>query len=345
MPQNDFTAQLKLKYPLIVAPMAGGPSSVDLVVASCEAGALGAIGAAYSSPLMIEEFVSDVRRRTNGTIAINLFIPHAQPQISSEQISKAIAATHKYRNELKLSAPTLASPYEEDFDRQFEMVLKLKPEVFSFVFGILKPEYVKTAQKAKILLKGTATTLEEALELESSGVDAITLQGFEAGGHRGIFSASADDKEVPIMNLLEQCRSKIKVPLIAAGGIMNVQDIRKTISSGASAVQMGTAFLACKEAGTSASYRQALLANLHRKTKTTRAFSGRLARGLENRFMREIDLQPEAILPFQAQNKFTRDIRMASAKVGSSDFLSLWCGAGRGELFTGSVHELIESLF
>lgn len=117
------------------------------------------------------------------------------------------------------------------------------------------------------------------------------------------------------------------------------------MSKGAQAVQMGTAFLACEEAGTSAPYRKALLLTKERKTKTTRAFSGRLARGMENRFMREMDVQPEAILPFPAQNKFTRDIRGASAKINSSEFLSLWCGTGQSELWTGSAQGLIDALF
>ena len=325
--------------------MAGGPSSPELVVAASEAGALGSMGAAYSSASAIEEFVGKVRAKTKKPIAINLFIPSEDPEISSEQLTRAIKATEKYRKQFELPQPNLQPPYAEDFDKQFEMVLKLKPEVFSFVFGLLKPEYVKAAKEKNILLFGTATTLDEALALQESQVDAVTLQGIEAGGHRGIFEVEAKDTEVPLLNLLDQCRDKIKIPLIAAGGIMNSQDIKMVLSRGIQAVQMGTAFLACKEAGTSEPYRKALLANSSRHTKTTRVFSGRLARGLENLFMHEMEKQMDAILPWPAQNKFTRDLRTASPKNNSSDFLSLWSGTGQGELWTGSAAELINKLF
>ena len=345
MVSNKFTQRFNLKVPLFVAPMAGGPSSPEFVIASCEAGAMGSVGAAYSSGKQIEEFVGHVRSKTQKPIAINLFIPGKELKISEDQLSIAIKATEKFRQQFGLSAQALSAPYEENFDQQFETVLKLKPEVFSFVFGLLKPEYVKAAKARNIFLLGTATTLDEALALQDSGVDGMTLQGIEAGGHRGIFDAEAVDAEVPVLELLKQCRSKIKIPLIAAGGIMDSNGIQSALSYGAEAVQLGTVFLVCKEAGTSEPYRKALLESAHRKTKTTRAFSGRLARGIENRFMIEMDQHPEAILPFQAQNKFTRDIRSASAKVGSSDCLSLWAGSGDGKLWTGEVGELIQQLF
>ncbi|WP_413560838.1 NAD(P)H-dependent flavin oxidoreductase [Bdellovibrio sp. HCB209] len=335
--------RLNLKYPLIVAPMAGGPSSPELVVTSCEAGALGSIGAAYSNPQAIEEFVQKVRARTKKPIAINLFIPGREAVVSEEQLSKAIQATQTFRTQFSLPTPKLAPPYEEDFDAQFETVLKLKPEVFSFVFGVLSADYVKAAKKEGILLIGTATTVDEAQTLQDSGVDAITLQGVEAGGHRGVFDPDREDPNVGISELLKQSRSKIQIPLIAAGGIMTAQDVKSILSQGADAVQIGTAFLACQEAGTSQPYRMALGAE--RETKLTRAFSGRLARGIINSFMKELDQNPTAILPFQAQNKFTRDIRAASAKENSAECLSLWAGTGDGELWTGSAVDLIESLF
>ena len=324
--------------------MAGGPSSPEFVIASCEAGALGSIGAAYSAPQAIEDFYKKVRSKTSGPIAINLFLPQGEPEISEAKLSNAIQATKKYRQELGLPTPTLKPPYEENFDLQFETVLKLKPEVFSFVFGLLKPEYVQAARKEKILTFGAATTFDEALALQDSGVDAITLQGFEGGGHRAIFNSEVSDPNVSMLNLLDQCHVKIKIPLIAAGGIMTSQDIKVAIAHGASAVQMGTAFLACKEAGTSNPYRRALSAPV-RSTKLTRAFSGRLARGIENRFMLEMNQHIDAILPFQSQNKFTRDIRNASAQKDSSEFLSLWAGTGEGDLWTGKTADLIHQLF
>ena len=342
---SNLFHKLGVKHPLIVAPMAGGPSSVELVAASSAAGALGAMGGAYSNAAAIEAFAAQVRQRTDKPFAINLFIPHSIPEVVPDQIERAAAATAHYRAELELPAPQLGAPYEEDFDAQFEAVLRIKPACFSFVFGLLPAEYIREAKQAGIPLIGTATTIEEARALEDSGVDAITLQGFEAGGHRGIFDAHAPDPAIGLRDLLAQCVGKIRVPLIAAGAIMTASDIRAAMQAGAQAVQMGTAFLACTEAGTSAPYRARLLETPERRTRTTRAFSGRFARGIENRFMDEMETKGAAILPFPAHNKFTRDIRGASTAKGSADFLSLWAGTGKGELWQGSAAALIDRLF
>jgi nitronate monooxygenase len=343
--QTDFAKRFDLDHPLIVAPMAGGPSSVDLVAESSLAGALGSAGAAYLKPAEIEKFDEKVRAKTAKPFAINLFVPASLPPVSHAQLQAAINATSKYRHEMGLAEPVLSPPYEEDFAAQFAKVMDIKPAVLSFVFGLLDPSYVDDAKKRGIFLIGTATSYEEAQALEASGVDAITLQGVEAGGHRGIFDATAKDPQVKAFDLLQQCIGKIKAPLIAAGGIMNRQQCLSALSLGAQAVQMGTAFLACKEAGTSVPYREALLST-NRETKTTRVFSGRLARGIRNRFMTEMEaLGPGAILPFPAQNKFTRDLRSASVKRHSPDFLSLWAGTGAGDLWQGSCRDLIFSLF
>ncbi len=342
---SNLFQKLGLKHPLIVAPMAGGPSSSDLVAAASAAGALGAMGGAYSNAAAIEAFAAQVRQRTDKPFAINLFIPHSIPDVAPDQLERAVEATAGYRAELQLPPPQLSAPYEEDFDVQFEAVLRIKPACFSFVFGLLPADHVRAAKKAGIPLIGTATTPEEARALEDSGVDAVTLQGFEAGGHRGIFDAHASDPAINLRELLTQSVGKIRVPLIAAGGIMTASDVRAVLQAGAQAVQVGTAFLACAEAGTSAPYRAKLLATPERRTRTTRAFSGRFARGLENRFMDEMETKGAAILPFPAQNKFTRDIRGASTAKGSADFLSLWAGTGKGELWQGSAAALIDRLF
>ncbi|HEV7306564.1 NAD(P)H-dependent flavin oxidoreductase [Ensifer sp.] len=339
---QDPLAKLGLKHPLIVAPMAGGPSSPELVAASSSAGALGSIGAAYSTPAGIADVAENVRTRTDRPFAINLFIPHPAPHISLMQIERALAATARYRAELGLATPDFSGPYEEAFDQQFEAVLKAGPAVLSFVFGVLPAEHMRAAHASGMLIIGTATTPDEAQALEESGVDAVTLQGFEAGGHRGIFDPDAADGEISLEDLLSQTRRKVKVPLIAAGGIMTAADIAAALAKGASAVQMGTAFLVTAEAGTSPPYRSALMGS-DRATRTTRAFSGRFARGVENRFMNE--MAPEAVMPFPAQNKFTRDIRAAATAGGLPDFLSLWAGTGKGELWRGPAAELIGSLF
>lgn len=342
---HDLLKKLNIKWPLIVAPMAGGPTTPYLVAESCRAGVLGSIGGAYSNAQSILDFSAKVRAQTNANFAINLFIPHNIQVVSDQDLTKSLNGLREFRRELQIPDPVIAPPYEENFEQQFEAVLKIRPRVFSFIFGLLDADRIQELRRQNIISMGTATTLEEAQQLEANGVDAIVLQGFESGGHRGTFDASTPDPEVPIFKLLEQCSSKIKIPYIAAGGIMTAEQLQLALKKGAALVQMGTAFLACKEAGTSAAYRKELLESPNRITKTTRAFSGRLARGIENRFMQEVELHPESILPFPAQNKMTRDIRNTAATKGNPDYLSLWSGSGQGELWTGSTRELIQKLF
>jgi nitronate monooxygenase len=325
--------------------MAGGPSTPELAGAASAAGALGSLGSAYDSPRAIEEYAEKVRARTDRPFGINLFVPAREPKLDPARVSRALDATRVFRNELGLSDPEISPPYAENFGAQLEAVLRVRPAVFSFVFGLLDPDSLRALKAEKIFVVGTATSLEEAGLLEQSGVNAIVLQGIEAGGHRGIFDANAADPEISALDLLEACRGKLRVPLIAAGGIMSRNDIARALSKGAQAVQMGTAFLACKEAGTSAPYRKCLLQSPVRDTRTTRVFSGRLARGVINRFMTEMEKTPDALLPFPIQNVFTRDLRAAGVKAGSSQFLSLWAGTGKGELWTGSASELIAQLF
>jgi nitronate monooxygenase len=180
------------------------------------------------------------------------------------------------------------------------------------------------------LLIGTATTVEEALALEQGGVDAIVTQGSEAGGHRSTFSGPFDTGMVGILALVPQVVDAVTVPVIASGGIMDGRGIAAALALGASAVQMGTAFLTCDEAGIPNTYKDAILRAREQETRLTRAFSGRPARGIVNRFMTEIERAdaPAAILPFPLQNALTRPLRNAAARQGRVDYLSLWAGQG-----------------
>lgn len=340
----DFIQHFKLRGPLVLAPLAGGPGTPELVAAVCNRGALGSFGAAYSNPVAIGEFVAQVRELTAKPFAINLFIPTPDPVIDPSLAMNALRATAKYRTELEIPVPLVTPPFAQNFDRQFEAVLAAKPAALSFVFGLLPANYLKECRTRGIVTIGTATTEQEALELEASGVDAVVVQGVEAGGHRGIFSSTQEDPQISTRDLVKKC-AKLKIPILAAGGLMNGADISRVLEAGAVAAQLGTAFLLCEEAGTSAPYRERLQSSMGKKTALTRAFSGRLARGLENRFLREMAEQQNAILPFPAQNKFTRDIREASVQKGSAEFLSLWAGMGVDKIRELSAGELVEQLF
>jgi nitronate monooxygenase len=216
------------------------------------------------------------------------------------------------------------------FDEQLAAALDSGAAVFSFTFGLLPASAVTAIKGRGMFLIGTATTVAEAVALEQAGVDAIVTQGSEAGGHRGTFAAPFDMGMVGTLALVPQVVDAVTVPVIASGGIMDGRGIAAALALGASAVQMGTAFLTCDEAGVPDAYKEAILRTCEHETRLTRAFSGRPARGIINRFMTEVDRADatEAILPFPLQNALTRPLRNAAAQQGRADYLSLWAGQG-----------------
>lgn len=327
--------------------MAGGPSTVSLTAGASEAGAMGSLGGAYSNAATLKDLILETKKSTKLPFAVNLFAPARPVNISEAELKDAIQATKIFRDELKIKAPVLKPPFEENFEEQFAVVLETKPAALSFIFGSIGKDRIRACQSAGILTFGTATSVEEAKKLVEDGVDAIIAQGSEAGGHRGFFDADTDFEaslRAPmIRQLLPEIVNAVKVPVIAAGGIMTGQDISDMLKLGAVAVQMGTAFLACNESGTNAPFLTTLLKHGHKPTALTRAFSGRWARGIENHFVRAMK-DAKAILPFPAQNVFTRDIRAASFKNASSEYMSLWAGSGVEEVRSMPVRDLIANL-
>lgn len=345
---SPLLQKLGLKTPIFVAPMAGGPTTVSLTSAACESGALGSLAGAYSDAKALRELILETRKSTSNAFCVNLFVPAKTISISEPMLKAAIDATRPYRRELEIQDPVLKPPYEENFEEQFAVILELKPAALSFIFGSIGPEKIAACRKAGILTFGTATNLDEAFKLQADGVDAVIAQGDEAGGHRGFFAADQTRNGLKIRDLLGELaaakkQGRFNLPIIAAGGIMNGRNIDEMLALGADAVQMGTAFLACGEAGTNAPYLKTLLSPAPKTTALTRAFSGRWARGIENRFMKAMQ-DSDAILPFPAQNVFTRDIRNASFKKATPDYMSLWAGTGVGEIRGLPANDLIELL-
>lgn len=323
-----LTRKLPLDCPIIQAPMAGGATTVDLVAAVCEAGALGFIAGAYTTPAQILETARAVRERTARPFGINLFAPQPVPELPGDA-GRALERVALYHAELGLPPPELPAPAPDPFEEQLPAALESGASVFSFTFGPL-PEAAVAAIKARgMFLMGTATTVEEAIALEKSGVDAVVAQGAEAGAHRGTFAADFDAAMVGTLALVPQVVDAVRVPVVASGGIMDGRGIAAALALGAAGVQMGTAFLACPEAGVPEAHKAAILTAREHRTRVTRAFSGRPARGLVNRFMTEVD-ESGAILPFPLQNNLTRPLRAAAARLNRPEFLSLWAGQGVG---------------
>jgi len=226
-----------------------------------------------------------------------------------------------------LPAPSAPKPAPDPFPAQFEAVLDARPAIFSFTFGIPDRDALSRLKSRGIVTLGTATTVEEVRHLEQAGVDAVVAQGSEAGAHRGTFLDSFESSMVPTLDLVRATVAAVSLPVIATGGLMDGRDIAAALQAGASAAQLGTAFLPCPESGASDVYKRAILAAKQDTTVVTRAFSGRPARGLPNAFMASVDGK-ELILPYPLQNAFTRPMRTAAAQQGLPDYLSLWAGQG-----------------
>lgn len=317
--------RLDLVHPVIQAPMAGSDTPA-LVAAVSEAGGLGVIGAAYLSPQQIREAAAAVRATTTRPFGINLFAPLPAPEPPADA-NAALDAVAPFCEELALPPPQMPAAPADTFAAQVEAVLESGASLFSVTFGLPGPDVVAAVKAKGMLFAATATTVEEAKAVEAAGADLVVAQGSEAGGHRGTFAVPFERAMIGTMALVPQVVDAVSIPVVASGGIMDGRGIAAALALGASAVQMGTAFLACAEAGIPEAYREALLAAREDETQVTRAFSGRPARGIANRFMTAVEAGG-AILPFPLQNALTRPIRTAAARAGRADYLSLWAGQG-----------------
>ncbi len=343
--QTRLTSRLGLAHPIIQAPMAGATTPA-LVAAVCEAGGLGFLAAAYDSPAQISAACEQIRQRTAKPFGINLFAPQPVPTITPEQVRRAYARLAPYHAELDLAPPRLSDQTAPPFAAQLAAVLDSGASVFSFTFGIPSAIDLAAIKAQGMFVMGTATTVAEAQALAQVGVDAIVAQGSEAGGHRGSFQGDFELSSIGTLALVPQIVDAVTLPVIASGGIMDGRGLLAALALGASAVQMGTAFLTCAEASISEAYRQAILSAAEDATTLTRAFSGRPARSIVNRLIRELE-HPDAqsdILPYPWQNALTRLLRSEAAQAERADYLSLWAGQGFRLAKSQTAAELIDRL-
>lgn len=334
---------LGIDLPIILAPMGGGPGTPRLAAAVANAGGLGSLAGAYLAPGQLAAEIDATRVLTSRPIAVNLFAGEYH-QRSDRDAAPILAVMSDVHRELQLPPPALPDVGANPFEQQVEVVLRAKPRAFSFTFGIPSREVLEAMRAARIVTIGTATTTHEAAMLEDAGVDVIVAQGAEAGAHRGTFAAPVSESLVPTLDLVRDIATTLRTPVIASGGLMTGADIARALKAGASAVQLGTAFLACPEAGTSAAYRETLLHGRGEETVITRAFSGRAARGLRNAFIDRIGEREELILPFPIQNSLTRSMRVAAAKANHPEYLSLWAGTGVARIRAMPAGDLVETL-
>jgi len=332
----------QLALPLIQAPMAGGITTPQLVAAVASHGGVGSFGFAYSTPEKIHADLLAAQSLTSGPINANFFV-FSPVCLPSDQIQKnAMQALRSLDVDGVQSLTIPAEPFYPNLMEQLEPIWNARPAILSFHFGLPPEGVIEKAHALGIAVGISATSLAEALAIETAHADFIVAQGIEAGGHRGQFDLQAKDEVLSTLALTAQLAQHCHAPIVAAGGIMNGADIHAALANGAQAAQMGTAFLCCDESGTSPSYRHYLLHKQDRPTTLTKAFSGRLARGLENTFTRT--MQTQATLPFPIQNTLTGPLRQWASAQHDAEYQSLWAGTAYAQIRSMSTAALVQKL-
>jgi nitronate monooxygenase len=325
-----------IRYPIFLAGMAGGPSTVSLTAAVSNAGGLGTLGAAYMEPEAIRTTIREIRKLTNAPFGVNLFVTRAPDDNSrTPEVQQELNAMRAKLGIPQVAIEDVKTP--EHFEQQFAVLLEEKVPVISTAFGVLQPHMTEQAKASGIRIVTMVTTVAEAILAEQAGCDAIVAQGSEAGGHRGTFDIinRPMGANIGILALVPQIVAHVQVPVIAAGGIMDGRGLIASLVLGAQGVQMGTRFLTSIESGAHSAYQQKLLASTEESTVITNVFSGRPARGIANEFIKVWDQNGVEPLPFPTQNTATRDIRNAAAKQNNSEYMSLWAGQGLRMLSDG----------
>lgn len=337
------TRLLEIDHPVVQAPMAGGITTPSLVAAVSNAGGLGSLGAGYMAPGAMLEAISEIRSLTDRSFVVNLFIPE-QPNETPEKVRRVNDLMKPYRAELGIDTPNEVGPYAQAFVDQLAVVIEERVPVFSFTFGVPEESQISSLKEAGITTIGTATTVREALTLEASGIDIVTGQGTEAGGHRGTFLGDFADAEIGTFALVPQLADALQVPVIASGGIADGRGLAAALVLGAEAIQMGTAFLTCEESGAHPKYKKAVLEATEDITTITRTFSGKPARAIKNRFLDKMEGHEEEIPPYPVQNAWTKDIRDAAKEQSRPEFMSLWAGQAASLSRPAPAAEVIEDV-
>lgn len=339
--------RLQLEAPIVQGPFGGGLSAVDLVVAVSESGGLGSFGVHHLDGAGIRDVTAKIRARTRRPFALNLWIPlrdSDDPRLSDAAWQQALELLAPFYGQLGVPLPARPARFSPRYEEQIESLLELKPPVFSFVFGVPSVSVIERCHAAGITTLGAATTAAEAKHLEDSGVDMIVATGFEAGGHRVSFLREPETCLTGTLSLVPQVVDTVKVPVIAAGGMADGRGVAAALKLGASAAQIGTAFLACEESNAHPLHRAKLFSPDAQRTTLTRAFTGRLARSIHNDFIDALHGQEHMLPPYPVQNWLTAQFRAAALAAGRTDIVSLWSGQAAPLLKHRRAAELFRSL-
>ena len=321
-----LTDLIPSRHPLIQAPMAGAQGSA-LALAVCAAGGVGSLPAAMLSPEALQGELQVLRQQAQGPWNVNFFC-HASPTLDDEAEARWREALRPFYNEAGIDPASVpAGAGRVPFSHTVaDVVEPFAPPVVSFHFGLPAPDLLARVKRWGSVVLSSATTVEEALWLQAHGADAIIAQGLEAGGHRGMFLTTELGTQLGTFALLPQVVAAVQVPVIAAGGIADAAGVRAAMVLGASGVQVGTAFLCCPEASTSTLHRAALMSEAARRTELTTLFSGRPARGIVNRLMRELGPLHPAAPAFPLATTAVAPLRAHFEALGRTDCTPLWSG-------------------
>jgi nitronate monooxygenase len=344
---TKVTELLGIDYPIMQGPFGGNFSTVELVAGVSNAGGIGGYGAYTLSPQEIIEVNDKIRSATGKPYNINLWVSDndvPNGTVTDEQYEEAKKIFRPYFDEAGIALPAKPAPFISRFENQVQVILDIRPKLFSFVFGIPSAEILEQCRKLGIRTAGAATTLKEAVALEDAGVDMILASGFEAGGHRPSFLEPAEQSTTSGFVLLQLIKEKVKTPVIAAGGIANGRGVAAAFILGAQAAQIGTAFLATDESGALPVHREMLLSGSSVSTTLSRAFTGRLGRGITTNLAKDLAGKEKHFLPFPLQATFMSSLRKAAVDQEKWDLLLFWGGQIAPILHHTKTATLMQSL-
>ena len=322
--------RLEMGLPIIQAPMAG-VSTPELAAAVSNAGGLGSLGIGASTVVQARLMIESTRQLTDKPFNVNVFChaaPQREPKKEAAWLAHLAPLFHEFGGEPPMELNEIYRSFNDD-PEMLSLLLELRPAVVSFHFGLPPSSWLNALRDAGVVLLATATSPEEATQIEAAGLDGIVVQGIEAGGHRGVFSPAAGDERFTTLVLLRLLSQQCSLPLIAAGGIMDGQGIAAVLDAGAVAAQMGTAFILCPESSANADYREKLSSTQAGETRLTSVFSGRPARGMVNRLVRYGEVAGSPMpAAYPLAYDAAKQLNALAARSGCDAFAAQWAGQG-----------------
>jgi nitronate monooxygenase len=343
--RTRFTERVGIEYPLVQGAL-GGLATQKLTAEVSNFGGLGSFAGLGHVPGALREAIAEIRSLTNKPFAVNLWVSmEDEGAFAADEaaFARSLATVSGHIQNLGEPLPKFAAYKGGNFVELARVLLDEKVPVFSFIYGIPPREILEECRRKGIVTMGSATTADEAAALEDAGVDAVAASGFEAGGHRGSFLRAAEESLTGTFALVPQVVDRVKIPVVAAGGIGDARGVLAAFALGADAVQMGTAFLTCAGSGAAVKHRESLAAGGVR-TNLTKGFTGRLARGIQNQLMEELNRPGVEILPYPLQRALVKSVSVAAEKNGRAELMTLWAGQSANLSHPESATEFLQGL-